>query len=91
MNAQEFDAVVAPIKALLEKKAQDYGSDQTSVHNYFPFGDQSYVQMLHIKTARLVALTSSNRPANFESRKDTVVDLINYAVFYLDYLNRSTK
>lgn len=67
---------------LRAKKQKDY----SDIKGYFPFGDKSYVQMIYVKTRRLIALTSSNnQPAN-ESIKDSVLDLLNYASYYYEYL-----
>jgi hypothetical protein len=87
MTPEEFDVLILPIKELMVKKSQDYGKED--LHSYFPFGHKSYVQMLFTKVKRLVSLSRSpTEKPKFESRYDTVVDLINYSVFYLDYLTR---
>ena len=64
-------------------KAKDYGEDR---ERYFPFGHVSYLTMLIIKVERLKELMG--RQAVHESAMDSVVDLINYASFYGDYLQR---
>ena len=55
--------------------------DRTS---YFPFGAISYAQMLHTKTQRLnslaIKIINGGTP-NFESIRDTALDIINYAGF----------
>lgn len=71
------------------KKHEDYNS-LVKLEQYFPFGDKSYVQMLHVKTLRLVSLADNPKP-NFESAKDSVLDLINYSVFYLDYMEKKAN
>lgn len=88
MKKQEYLDVIAEPMALCTKKSKDYQGAETSIglHDYFPFADASYVQMLWVKVLRLVSLTSQTGEPNFESTKDSVVDLINYAVFYLQYL-----
>jgi len=87
MTPEEFDALILPVKELMVKKSRDYGNED--LHAYFPFGHKSYVQMLFTKVMRLVSLSrrATEKP-NFESRYDSVIDLINYSVFYLDYLQR---
>lgn len=43
--------------------------------------------LLWKKVMRLRSLESVDRP-NFESKEDTLIDLINYAAIYLSYLKR---
>ena len=86
MDLNRYMALIQPAMETVVKKHQDYNSAVT-LEQYFPFGDKSYVQMLHVKTLRLVSLADNPKP-NFESAKDSVLDLINYAVFYLDHLQR---
>ena len=90
MDGDKFDMLVNKARALVALKGEDYNSG-VDLHDYFPFGDSSYIQMLHMKTTRLVSLVQQNKEANFESVEDTVLDLINYAVFYLDYLESTEK
>lgn len=89
MNRAQYLKLLEPAIRLQELKSQDYNGER-SVHDYFPFGDKSYVQMLHVKSQRLVHLTAGGAPV-FESVKDSVHDLINYAVFYLEYLEIEEK
>ena len=64
-------------------KRKDYGSD---LNDYFPFGAKSYCHELHKKTKRLVNLEKSDFIPLHESIKDNLLDLINYASFYYEYL-----
>lgn len=89
MNRAQYLKLLEPAIRLQELKSQDYNGER-SVHDYFPFGDKSYVQMLHVKAQRLVHLTAGGAPV-FESVKDSVHDLINYAVFYLEFLEIEEK
>lgn len=72
-------------------KSQDY--NQHSRDAYWPFGLISFVQMLHVKVQRLISLVSSSRDGkqNFESVSDTGLDLINYAAFMVEWLERNRK
>lgn len=80
-----LDAIESPL-SVAEQKNQDYNSS-VGLEAYFPFRDQSYVQELNKKGLRLVNLVSNpEQDINFESIVDTVEDLINYAVYYLMYL-----
>lgn len=86
MNKMQYLDLIQPAIDLVVKKHEDYNNESLLLENYFPFEHASYVQMLHIKTLRLVGLTKQQNKPNFENVQDTVLDLINYAVFYLDYL-----
>jgi hypothetical protein len=85
MDKDEYLALILPAAQLAEEKSADYNGEE-SLHDYFPFGAASYVQMIHVKSKRLVALTNKEEEPSFESKRDTVLDLINYCVFYLDYI-----
>lgn len=85
MNSQEYFGIIQPAHDIVVRKSEDY-NDGPTLQQYFPFGDYSYIQMIHLKALRLVSLSDQAKP-NFEGKKDTVYDLINYCVFYLDYLN----
>ena len=73
-----------------EAKAKDYQSNGVQREDYFPFGVESYLQMIHIKVMRLRS-TATNDSTNFESAKDSAVDLINYASFLAEYLERQNE
>jgi len=56
---------------------------------YFPFGDKSYLQMLHTKFQRLKSLSEKKERGldpNFEGVQDTLKDMIAYIVFYSKYI-----
>jgi len=92
MNRQRYLELLEPLTDLMETKHEDYGSNEKGsipLSVYFPFGHRSYVQMLYVKTMRLVALVDSGKEPNHEKIEDTVRDLVNYSVFYLDYLDES--
>ena len=63
-------------------KKNDYGS----IGDYFPFGSRSYCHEIHKKTKRLVNLVDSEIAPNYESIEDNLLDLINYASYYYEYL-----
>jgi hypothetical protein len=85
MNRQDYLDLINPAARLVESKGEDYNANGPTLRMYFPFRDVSYIQMIHLKALRLVSLSGNPKP-NHESVKDTVYDLINYAVFYLDFL-----
>jgi len=71
---------------LAKRKAVDY---QHSVlrEEYFPFGLVSYMQMIHIKSTRLRSLVDNPKPS-FESIEDTLIDMINYCNFMLEFCKK---
>ena len=89
MNKQEYLDLITPAIEMVAKKGEDYNSGEVTLDAYFPFGDYSYIQMVHMKTLRLVSLATLKKDPNYESIKDTLYDLMNYVVFYLDYLEKN--
>lgn len=84
---------VASAVLLCVKKSEDYnhgkGEDPHFVDrsNYFPFGLASYAHMIHTKSQRFVTLVQkqqSGKEVNFEGLRDTALDIINYAGFYIE-------
>lgn len=90
MDKKQYDALIAPAQKIVVKKHEDYNHG-VKLEDYFPFGHKSHVQMLHVKALRLVALAQNEAQPNFESVEDTLYDMINYAVFYLDHLKRERQ
>lgn len=88
-KAAQFEAmspVLQKVVALRAKKGNDYNSGPT-LRDYFPFGHQSYAQMLHVKMLRihsLLAVIAKGGKPNFEGINDTLEDLINYSSFYAE-------
>lgn len=85
----------AEAQLLCLRKSQDYnqtggnaGTFNASRDDYFPFGLSSYAQMIHTKSQRLISLAKKGKASNFESAMDTALDLINYASFLADWLDR---
>jgi len=83
---------LAEAALLCVRKSGDYNHGSAGdVHtvdrtNYFPLGAASYAQMLHTKSQRFVSLARKElegKTPNFEGLRDTALDLINYAGFYL--------
>lgn len=81
MDKQRFSDIANEIFELHKAKSGDYGSER----QYFPLGHASYAQMIFVKALRLVALAEKDSPT-FESQEDTVKDIINYGMFYMDFL-----
>jgi hypothetical protein len=84
MDRKRYLALINPAIEIVAAKHEDYGNQALGLESYFPFGDKSYLQMMHVKMQRLISLAQSEEEPNFESMHDTVLDLINYAVFFLD-------
>ncbi len=82
--------VLLEITRMREAKGRDYNSS-VEIPDYFPLGHSSYFQMVHLKTKRLQSLIeveSRGGMPNFEGIRDTLLDLLNYAVFYVEALDR---
>lgn len=80
--------VISPafkIAADLRKSKSDYGD----IASYFPFGDESFCHEIYKKARRLVALAKSDKEPNHESVQDNLIDLINYASYYWEWLEGS--
>ena len=91
MNKQEYLDLINPAIEMVAKKGEDYNSGEATLEQYFPFRDHSYIQMVHMKALRLVSLASlpEGHSPNYDSTKDTLYDLLNYTVFYLQYLEQN--
>lgn len=83
MDKNSFFNITAEAFKLHEAKSGDYGSET----QYFPFGDTSYIQMMYVKTLRMVQLYQSGEEPAFESVRDTALDLLNYTVFFIKHLD----
>ena len=70
---------------LKQRKSEDYQGGRWSEEDYFPFGHQSYMHMIHTKYLRMRSVMDQNNP-NFESLEDTLIDMINYCAMYAAWL-----
>ena len=86
MDRLRFLELIEPAVKLVARKGEDYNANTIELKEYFPFKDKSYQQMLHMKVLRMRSLLDKGSAPNFDSLTDSIYDLINYAVFYLDYL-----
>lgn len=70
--------------ALIRQKKRDYGG----ISQYFPYGDMSFAQMIHVKSQRLLNLADMERmgeqPIN-ESIEDSLLDIMNYASYWFEW------
>lgn len=76
-------------QAILEQKSMDYqgksdAESDPARPDYFPFGDESYLHMIHTKFER-IKKTRGRETVN-EATIDSVYDMINYLAFYAAYL-----
>lgn len=86
-TASDVPKAIEDALRLCSKKAGDYNK-HTGRDAYFPLGLPSYAQMIHTKAMRLVNLAATRAEPNFESVRDTCLDLINYAWFLADAIER---
>jgi len=77
---------------LLEKKSRDYQNPNSTVlqadyyiHGCLTIYDIMHAKMLRIKSV-MEAMESDGYTPNFESLKDSAIDLINYSSFFVSYL-----
>ena len=87
----KMSPVFIEVTEIAIKKSQDYnnGNGQpTSRAVYFPFGLLSYAQMLHTKSQRLNSLAQQDKIPNNESVRDTLLDMINYATFAVEAIDK---
>lgn len=87
----KMSPVFKEVTEIAIKKSQDYnnGNGQpTSRAAYFPFGLLSYAQMLHTKSQRLNSLAQQDKAPNNESIRDTLLDMINYATFAVEAIDK---
>lgn len=85
MDRKTYLALIEPAIKLVDRKGEDY-NNAVGLHEYFPFRDASYQQMMHVKMLRMRSILAKGSEANFDSMMDSVHDLLNYTVFYLEYL-----
>ena len=76
--------------ALKELKSKDYQGGMWKEEDYFPFGHQSYMHMIHTKYLRMRNIMEAE-DTNFESLEDTLVDMINYSAMYAAYIENNKE
>lgn len=75
--------------ALCRTKSQDYNA-VVGRDAYFPLGLPSYAHEIYKKGLRLINLSSTKSQPNHESVRDTALDLINYATFLAEAVDKGT-
>ena len=76
--------------ALKERKSKDYQGGMWTEEDYFPFGDTSYLHMIHTKYLRIRSVAESSK-TNFESLEDSLIDMINYCAMYAAYIENKKE
>jgi predicted metal-dependent hydrolase len=82
--------VLVELARLREAKGGDYNRTGVELHDYFPFGHESYGQMVYLKAMRvraLIGLIQSGDKPNFEGLRDSLLDLLNYTTFYVEAMD----
>lgn len=83
---------LSPVAIHMAKIHTTKDSDYGHWSLYFPYGSMSFVQVLHMKTQRLLNLVGKNpEDINHESELDSVLDLGNYVNFYAEWLMAPEK
>ncbi len=71
---------------LKERKSKDYQGGTWTEEDYFPFGDTSYIHMIHTKYLRMRNICEGDQDTNFEALEDTLVDMAVYCAMFAAYL-----
>lgn len=66
----------------LRKSKSDYGD----IISYFPYDEKSFCHEIYKKARRLMIMARNEIEPNYESVQDNLLDLINYASYYWEYL-----
>lgn len=85
MDRTKYLELLEPALKLVVAKGEDY-NQKVQLHDYFPFNDYSYQQMLHMKVLRMRSVLHKGSKPNYDSVLDSLYDLINYSIFYAEYL-----
>ena len=80
--AANISPVLLEAARLRAERGRGYNHGHINIENYFPLGDASYFQMVWLKTLRLQSILEGATG----DPKDSLLDLINYATFWLESL-----
>ena len=79
---------------LQTRKSQDYQNENSRIQqaDYYPRGIASILDIINAKTLRMWSVLEAmesdpDYEPNFESLEDSCVDIINYASFFVAYMN----
>lgn len=86
--AFSYDSILMKMQDTHARKNSDYGD--AAYKGYKKFGDYYFLVQLHNKLSRLESLTVGNKSQQVkeESIDDTLMDMANYAVMYLESRHR---
>lgn len=90
---RHISPVLKRITELRAQKGNDYNTG-VQLEDYFPLGHKSYFQMVFLKTKRIQSILEvmdQGKPLNFEGLEDTILDLLNYATFYAEFIEAEKK
>jgi len=75
---------------LKERKQADYQGNMWTEEDYFPYGNKSYMHMIHTKYLRMRSLAETEgKTINFESLEDTLIDMAVYCAMFAAYLENN--
>jgi len=73
---------------LKDLKSKDYQGSKWTEDEYFPFGAQSYIHMIHTKYLRMRNIAEGKQETNFEALDDTLIDMAVYCCMYAARIRR---
>ena len=95
MSNPKFDGLLADMKAMHDRKSNDYASDANRYSNFERAGavavgftdpvDIAFAVLIGVKIARLAELKGKGKTPNNESVADTQLDLAVYAALWASY------
>jgi len=93
LRASEITAsnVLREAADLKDLKSKDYQGSTWSEDDYFPFGAQSYIHMIHTKYLRMRNIAEGEQKTNFEALDDTLIDMAVYCCMYAAKIRRDKK
>lgn len=88
-SVREMSPIFTYLTQLRKNKGGDYNAEDIMIDDYFPFQEESYVQMIYLKALRMVALCKKARVGgepNYEGLPGSLVDILNYATFFGEWM-----
>ena len=73
---------------LKARKSKDYQGSKWEESDYFPYGKLSFNHMLWTKMLRIMSV-SEQSDTNFESLKDSLIDMAVYSAMYAAWLDNN--
>jgi len=73
--------VLMDITALRIERGKTYNAGSVQLEDYFPLGDASYYQMVHLKLLRAKSIMEGCAG----DMSDSILDMLNYAVFWAEF------